>query len=291
LNAAAAEIGVSQQAISSRIRSLEAQAGVVLVQRGARGSQLTSDGMVVAEWAGRLLEIATEIDAGLASLRQDRRVRLRVSASLTIAEQLLPAWLVSFRTRVQRTGNRPADVELTAVNSDVVVAHVLDGAADIGFIEGPRLSPILRSRVVGHDRLAVVVAPGHPWTRRRNPLSPAELAATALVTRERGSGTRDALAAALRDRLGAAVDLAQPALSLSTTTAIRAAVLAGAGPAVLSELAVRDDLDRGQLVAVDVDGLDLRRTLRAVWQGSRHPPAGAARDLISHITAQRVRRP
>jgi DNA-binding transcriptional LysR family regulator len=149
----------------------------------------------------------------------------------------------------------------------------------------------LRSRVVGHDRLAVVVAPGHPWTRRRNPLTPAELAATALVTRERGSGTRDALAVALRERLGTAFDQAQPALSLSTTTAIRAAVLAGAGPAVLSELAVRDDLERGQLVAVTVDGLDLHRTLRAVWQGSRQPPAGAARDLISHITAQRVRRP
>jgi DNA-binding transcriptional LysR family regulator len=58
-------------------------------------------------------------------------------------------------------------------------------------------------------------------------------------------------------------------------------------PAVLSELAVREDIDRGQLVAVAVDGLDLRRTLRAVWQGSRQPPAGAARDLISHITARR----
>jgi len=60
LNAAAAEIGVSQQAISSRIRSLEAQTGVVVLRRGARGSQLTSDGVVVAEWAARLLEVTVE---------------------------------------------------------------------------------------------------------------------------------------------------------------------------------------------------------------------------------------
>jgi len=287
LNAAAAEIGVSQQAISSRIRSLEAQTGVVVLRRGARGSQLTSDGVVVAEWAARLLEVASEFDAGLASLRQDRRERLRVSASLTIAEQLLPGWLVSFQTLEQRHTGHPTDIELTAENSDTVIAHVRDGAADIGFIEGPHLSPMLRSRVIGHDQLVVVVAAGHPWARRRSPVTPAELAATPLVTREHGSGTRDALTAALRSRLGPAVVQADPVLSLSITAAVRAAVVAGAGPAVLSELVVRDDLERGRLVAIGVDGLDLHRALRAIWQGTRLPPAGAARDLIAHITARR----
>jgi DNA-binding transcriptional LysR family regulator len=287
LNAAAAEVGVSQQAISSRIRSLEAQTGVVVLRRGARGSQLTSDGVVVAQWAARLLEVAAEFDAGLASLRQDHRAQLRVSASLTIAEQLLPGWLVSFQTFEQRHTGHRTDIELTAANSDAVIAHVRDGVADIGFVEGPRLSSILRSRVVGHDQLVVVVAAGHSWARRRNPVPPAELAATPLVTREHGSGTRDALAAALRRSLGPAVQQPEPVLSLSTTAAVRAAVVAGAGPAVLSELAVRDDLERRRLVAVQVDGLDLHRALRAIWQGTRQPPAGAARDLITHITARR----
>jgi DNA-binding transcriptional LysR family regulator len=287
LNAAAAEVGVSQQAISSRIRSLEAQTGVVVLRRGARGSQLTSDGVVVAEWAARLLEVAAVFDAGLASLRQDRRARLRVSASLTIAEQLLPGWLVAFQTLEQRHTGHPTDIELTAANSDTVIAHVRAGGADIGFIEGPRLSSMLRSRVVGHDQLVVVVAAGHPWARRRNPVTPSELAATPLVTREHGSGTREALTTALRSSLGPAIQQAEPVLSLSTTAAVRAAVVAGAGPAVLSELAVRDDLERRRLVAVQVDGLDLRRALRAVWQGTRQPPAGAARDLITHITARR----
>jgi DNA-binding transcriptional LysR family regulator len=287
LNAAAAEVGVSQQAISSRVRSLEAQTGVVVLRRGARGSQLTSDGVVVAEWAARLLEVAAEFDAGLASLRQDRRDRLRVSASLTIAEQLLPGWLVSFQTLEQRHTGHPTEIELTAANSDTVVAHVRDGAADVGFIEGPHLSSMLRSRIVGHDQLTVVVAPSHPWARRRNPVTPAELAATPLVTREHGSGTREALTAALRGSLGSTVQQAAPVLSLSTTAAVRAAVVAGAGAAVLSELAVRDDLERRRLVAVQVDGLDLNRALRAIWHGTRQPPAGAARDLITHITARR----
>ncbi len=284
-NAAAAEVGVSQQAISARIRSIEAQTGVPLVRRGPRGSELTDDGIVVAEWAARLLDVAAEFDAGLASLRQVRRQRLRVSASLTVAEQLLPGWLVAFRTIGARRTGRATEIELTAVNTDTVVTHVRDGSADLGFVEGPRVPSTLRTRVVAHDELFVVVAPDHAWTRRRRPLTAGELAATSLVTREHGSGTRDALDAALRAVLGASYEAAEPAISLSTATAIRAAVAAGAGPAVLSSLTVRDDISRGQLARIPVAELDLRRSLRAVWQGDRQPPAGAARDLIGHITS------
>jgi DNA-binding transcriptional LysR family regulator len=286
LNAAAAEVGVSQQAVSARMRSLEAQTGVVLLRRGARGSQLTSEGVVVAEWATRLMDVAAEFDAGLSTLRQDRRLRLRVSASLTIAEQLLPSWLVAFRIAAQRRNGDATDIELTAVNSETVIHHVRDGQADLGFVEGPRVPTGLRTRVVGHDELILVVAPDHPWTRRRNPVTVEQLAETPLVAREHGSGTRDALNAALRERLGPDVQQAEPVISLSTATAIRAAVLAGAGPAVLSSLAVREDLSRGQLVAIQVVGLELHRRLRVIWQGDRQPPAGAARDLVGHITTQ-----
>ncbi|GAB3590246.1 LysR family transcriptional regulator [Angustibacter peucedani] len=281
LNAAAAEVGVSQQAVSARVRSIEAQTGVVLVRRGPRGSQLTDDGVVVVEWATRLLNVATQFDAGLAALREDHRSRLRVSASLTVAEQLLPGWLVSFH-RSGPPGRRP-ELELTAVNSETVVAHVEDGRADLGFVEGPRVPAGLSSRVVAHDELVLVVAPTHPWARRRQPLPAAELATCSLVTREHGSGTRDALDAALRRAVGPDHEPAEPALSLSTATAIRSAVAAGAAPAVLSSLAVRDDTSRGLLVRVPVEDLDMRRDLRAVWLGGRQPPAGAARDLIGHI--------
>lgn len=90
-----------------------------------------------------------------------------------------------------------------------------------------------------------------------------------LVSREEGSGTRDALRTALRKVLGP-VDQAPAAMALSTTSAVRAAVLAGAGPAVLSALALSDDLATGRLRAVPVAALDLTRTLRAVWLGPRN---------------------
>ena len=72
-------------------------------------------------------------------------------------------------------------------------------------------------------------------------------------------------------------------MALSTTTAVRAAVLAGAGPAVLSELAVADDVAGQRLHHVPLTGLDLHRELRAIWAGPSRLPAGAVRDLITHI--------
>jgi molybdate transport repressor ModE-like protein len=288
LNGAARQAGVSQQAASARIRAMEAQTGVTLVHRSARGSRLTAEGAVIAEWAARLLEVAAQMETGIGALRHDRRSRLRVSASSTVAEQLLPGWLASFRAAAQ-PGRPPPQITLTAANTEMVISHVTDGSADIGFIEGPRPPTSLRSRVVGHDHLTVVVAPGHPWARRRRGVSAAELASTPLVSREGGSGTRDTLSAALAAALGNGATQAQAALSLSTTAAARAAVLAGAGPAVISELAVADDLAAGRLVQIHMPELDLRRTLRAIWDGTKNPPAGVARDLVAHILSRHLR--
>jgi DNA-binding transcriptional LysR family regulator len=286
LNAAARELGVTQQAVSARVASLESRAGVGLLTRSTLGSTLTPAGVVVAEWADRLLRVAADVDAGIAALREDRRSRVRVSASLTVAEQLLPGWLVTFQAAVARVGAKPVHVVLTAENSDHVADHVRAGKADLGFVEGPVLPRGVRARVIAVDELCLVVAPEHPWARRTRPVSAPDLARTALVTREPGSGTRDSLTAALGDALGGATGQAAPVLELSTAAAIRAAVLAGAGPAVMSRLAVADDLASHRLREVKVADLDLHRKLRAIWLGPRVPLAGAVRDLLTHITAR-----
>src|SRR5579859_2206741 len=122
LNGAARQAGVSQQAVSARIAAMEAQTGVTLVHRTPRGSSLTAEGIVIAEWAARLLDVAAGLDAGIAALRADRRARLRVSASSTIAEQLLPAWLASFRAAAGH-GSPAPDVVLTAANTETVITH------------------------------------------------------------------------------------------------------------------------------------------------------------------------
>ncbi len=290
LGAAGREFGLTQQAVSARLASIEAQTGVTLVSRTPRGSRLTPAGVVVAEWADRLLDVAQHVDAGLASLRSERRKRVKVAASLTIAEHLMPRWLVSLQVAASRLGASTPEVIMTATNSDHAIAAVRDGEADLGFIETPYLPKGLRSRVVGRDELVLIVPAGHKWAQRQRSTTAAELSQTPLVTREPGSGTRDSLTAALREALGDSTPEAHPLLELSSAAAVRAAVVAGAGPAVMSRLAVADDLAIGRLRTVAVPELNLSRQLRAIWVGGRTPPAGVARDLLTHIISNAARR-
>jgi DNA-binding transcriptional LysR family regulator len=290
LNAAAADLGVSQQAVSARIAAIERQTGVALVSRTPRGSSLTPDGVVVSEWASRVLGLAGEMDEGLAALHREARTTLRIAASLTVAEYLLPAWLVALRSAAVRRKQPTVAVDLVVANSSAVVRHVLAEEVEVGLVEGRGIPKGLRHRTVGHDRLVVVVAPSHPWARRKEPPSALELAATPIVAREPGSGTREVYDGALRRALAssAPTEPTQSALELPSTAAIRAAVIAGAGPAVLSELAVADDVAAGRLRVIDVEGLDLRRRLLAVWTGAAQPRPGPVRDLIALAVGSRT---
>jgi DNA-binding transcriptional LysR family regulator len=165
-------------------------------------------------------------------------------------------------------------------------AHVADwvaaGDAELGFVEGPRPPGRLRSKELLADRLVIVVARDHPWSRRRTPVTARELAATPLVLREPGSGTRDVLAEALRAH---GLDVIA-AMELGSTTAIKAAAATGAGPAVLSALAVRSELHAGQLVAVACPELTLNRSIRAIWAAARPPSPAAARLLAIAVRTQ-----
>lgn len=279
LSAAAARLGLTQQGVSSRMRALEAQIGSPLLVRSPRGSNLTDTGALIAGWAAEVLAAAERLDAGIASVRSESVRQLHVVASQTIAEYLLPQWLVGLRRQQEALGLAPARVRLSVTNSVTAAALVRSGAAAVGFIESPHLPHDLATQTVQYDDLVLVVAPDHPWARRRSKVSPAELACTPLVTRERGSGTREALEHLLRGE--AAEPMPAPAVELSTTAAVRTAIAAGTAPGVLAALAVRDDLLLHRLVAVPLSGMTLRRPLTAVWASGTTPPAGPARDLVA----------
>ncbi len=283
LSAAAAELGITQQAASSRVRTMESLVGAPLLDRTRRGSALTPTGELVVQWSAGVIEAAEQLDAGIAALRADRRGHLTIAASLTIAEHLLPGWLVALRSRQQQLGQTPTEVTMTATNSERVAAMVLAGDVDLGFVEGPDAPDDLQHRLVGTDTLVVVVGPQHPWAQRSTRrVTATTLAATPLVVREPGSGTRTVL-----DRALEGLPVAAPALELSSTAAVRSAVSAGAGPAAVGAHAIREDLATGRLVRINVAGLDLTRRLHAVWRGGAHPPEGAARDLVAWAAARR----
>ncbi|WP_122941539.1 LysR family transcriptional regulator [Brachybacterium sp. EE-P12] len=274
LGAGARRAGIHQPNASRMIAQLEAQAGTVLLERDPRGARPTSAGLLYAAQARELLDAAEQFSDWLRHSRDEDARELRVGASMTIAEHLMPAWLAELRRRSPRIR-----VDLEVLNSTQVLAGVHDGRLRLGFVETPRLPGDVHAMTLREDELVVVVAPEHPWALREGPLDPAELAATPLVVREGGSGTRDAY-----EELVPAAGETPPVQELGSNAAVRIAVASGAGPAVLSMLAVRSGLESGQLLRVPVAGPRLRRPLTAVWNGPRRL-SGPAADLVAVATA------
>ncbi len=278
LSAAARRVGMAQPNATRAMARLERELGVPLLDRRTSGSRLTEAGGALLEGAGSVMAAVRALQQAAGDLGEVRRGHLSVGASLTVAEYLMPAWLAALKRSHPDT-----EVELAVENSRRIFEQVAAGEADVGFVESPNIPAGLRRLVVAADRLTVVVAPGHDWARRTTPLSAAELSAAALVVREPGSGTRLALDRALKGH----VQL-KPALQLRSNAAVRIAVSAGAGAAVLSDFAVRAAVERGELVEVPVAGLRLERRIRAVWKGAR-VLAGTAGELVTLAGAGHTR--
>ncbi|MFV0457812.1 MAG: LysR family transcriptional regulator [Actinomycetales bacterium] len=281
VGAAARALGMAQPNATRSLRRLERDLRLQLVHRDTRGSTLTEHGGLVVDWARIVLEANRRLLAGVQALADDSPGQLQVAASQTIAEDLLPRWLAALSLEQPEVGTT-----LTVGNSSEVGRLVSRGA--LGFIESPDLPSSIAvevdSVVVATDRLVVVVAPGHEWARRTRPVGLDELAATRLVVRERGSGTRVTFEQATRG-----LGLAPPRMELASNAAVRVAVASGVGPAVLSEHAVQAAVAAGELRAVMVDGLLVERPLRAVWARERDLGTAGRRlvELATAIEAQR----
>lgn len=275
LGRAAAVHSVSQPAASQRLSRLERRLGLLLLVRTTTGSRLTPDGEAFLGWARRVVVQAEQLAVGVEALRNRAPDVLQAAASLTIADFLFPQWLSALHRA------RPAErVFLRVGNSAAVADLVRDRQVTIGFTETPREPAGLHGRVLGGDRLVVVVDPRHRWAGCRRPLPVARLAAASLAVRETGSGTR----AVLDDALAVAGLRLSPGVELGSTAALKTAAMSGEGPAVLSELSVAGEVADGRLCLVRVAGLDLRRHFRAIWHPEQ-PPSGTAAALLE-IAAQ-----
>src|ERR1035437_2423781 len=186
---------ISQPAASMRLRSLERIVGLELLDRSSGRARLTAAGLAVVQWSEEVLEAMRGLLIGTAAVRSDGETDLRIVASMTVAEYLVPGWLNRLRV-----SDPASTVSLQMGNSEHVVEVMKHRGADIGFVEGRRAPPGLGSRVVKDDDLVVVVAASHRWAHRRKRVTRSELAAAPLVLREAGSGTREVLETALLSR-------------------------------------------------------------------------------------------
>jgi DNA-binding transcriptional LysR family regulator len=243
---AAEALNLTQQAASSAIVALENAYSTALFHRVGRHIELTEAGNLFLEEARGVLARVAAAELTLCELGGLKRGTLAVQASQTIASYWLPRRLVTFR-------KAHSDIELRVGvgNTAQVAKSVIDGAAELGFIEGAIDEPALACEQLREDRLVLVVAPGHPWATRDR-IEARELTESAWVLREVGSGTRSSFESSL-EQLGVMPRLLNLVLELPSNEAVREAVEAGGGATVISELVVDAALRSGALRRIPID--------------------------------------
>ncbi len=241
----ARDLNLTQSATSAAIAALEARHATKLFDRIGRRIVLTEAGRIFLEEAKSVLARAAMAETVLSDLAGLKRGSLCLAASQTVANYWLPRFLCRYRSR-----HPGIALKLSIGNTETVAAAVREGLADLGFIEGEIDDPALFVDRVAEDELVLVVAPEHRWAERA-PASPEEIMAQRWIFRERGSGTRSIAEGALLD-LGVDPKQLDIALELPSNEAVRAAVEAGGGAAVMSELVVASSLKAGSLEAVAV---------------------------------------
>jgi len=242
-------VALSQSATSGALNELEALLGARLFDRVGKRLVLNDTGRALLPQARALLDGAQGIENqfGIADTAESGRgiaTHLRVGASTTIGNYLLPALMASHLRASPATG-----IDVTIGNTSDIATAVARLEVDVGLIEGPCHEPELRARPWLEDELVIVCAPSHPLVRGdlASRVGLKALRQQRWLLREPGSGTREAVEHALLSHLH---QWAHPML-LGSTEAIKQAAAEGLGLTCLSRCAVEDLLTLRRLVLVN----------------------------------------
>ncbi len=243
---AAEALRLTQSAVSAAIAALESRYSVTLFDRVGRRIELNEVGRLFLGEARAVLARATTAELALSEMSGLKRGTLSVHASQTIASYWLSPRLVAFRNAYPQI-----EVKLAVGNTAQTAEAVIDGTAELGFVEGRVEDPALQQNTIDQDRLTIVTGAGHPWAQKKR-LTERDLVEGDWVLRELGSGTRSEFEAALSAK-GVSPEALNIVLELPTNEAVRAAVEAGAGVTAISELVVEAALRAGTLVALSFE--------------------------------------
>ncbi|MCB5184940.1 LysR family transcriptional regulator [Methylobacillus gramineus] len=266
---AAESLALSQSAASTALAELERQFDCKLFDRMGKVLKLNELGRSLLPMAAALLDRAVEIETILQG--KSAFGLLKVGATLTIGNYLATLLIGSFMKQ-----HTDCQVQLYVQNTNSVMNQVAMYDLDLGLIEGDCHHPNLEVEPWIEDELTVFCPPQHPLALRKE-VSLDELLQESWVLREHGSGTRETFDHALRHhhtRLNVK-------LVLEHTEAIKRAVESGLGLGCVSRLALKDDIARGNLVAINTPELDLKRQFMFVWHKKKYQTT-AVREFLNH---------
>jgi DNA-binding transcriptional LysR family regulator len=264
---AALALNYAQSSVTAQIQALEEELGVPLFDRLGRRVALTAAGQRLLVYAGRILTLADEARDAVAGDREPSGP-LTVCVSETLTTYRLPPLLRTLRERYPKVRLL---VRVLPV-ADIVPA-LRDGALDAALLLSEDAQPAdMRAEPLLREPLLVVASPSHPLAQAAS-VSPADLDGEPLLLTETGCSYRARFERMLAQS-GARPD---STLEFGSVEAIKQCVMAGMGIAVLPRMAVRAEIERGQLAALRWSEPDFAVTTHLLWRaGKWHSPALAA---------------
>jgi len=254
---ASEQLFISQSAVSMAIAGLEKFAGAPLFERQGRRLLLNDRGRLIVSQVKEVLRQAGTIEQLLIESAGEPVGVLRVGASTTVGNYLLPAILGKFARRYPR-----AKALLQVGNTGQIEHELETGALDLVIIEGPSHASSLHATLWRSDELVVITGKDYPWAMQKK-ASKAMLENGSWIMREKGSGTREVFESAMKKK-GINYTIS---MELGHTEAIKKAVEVGLGVGCLSRMAVARELSHKWLKEVDTP-LDLRRNLTILTRDS-----------------------
>ena len=252
---AAKRLHRTQPAVSQVIRNLEEELGELLLDRSSREGKLTDAGKLLQEYAQELLNLRNEARQSLVELRQLQKGKLTVAANEYTSLYLLQV-LHEFR-RVHPM----IRIAIQRTLASKVAQQLQEHGAELGMVSFRPEDGNLRSLVVYRDELAFVVPPTHPLATAGS-VSIRQLGAEVFVAHNVPSPYRaKVLQAFTRHKTPLHMDVEMP-----TIESIKKFVAMGNGVALVPDLAVKEEIARGDLVRVPVSELDFERRLRLVYR-------------------------
>ena len=237
---------MTQPAVTFQVKQLEEHFNTRLFERSHSKITLTPAGEVAMEYAERILNLSSEMDTRLGELTGQISGTLLVGASTTIAEYMLPRLLGDFKAQYPNVHAR-----LMVANSESIEAKIADHTLDVGLIEAPSHHPQLMSHVCCEDELVAICSPKHPVAQHAS-ITPVQLAELPYVSRESGSGTREVMDDYFRKNGVQPEDL-HIVMELGSREAIKGAVEAGLGIAIVSRATIQKETKLGDLIAIPLE--------------------------------------
>lgn len=274
----AEQLYISQPAVSKHVGELESRYKVQLFARRGSRLELTDAGRTMLEAAERLADDYRRLEYEMSLCASLTEGELRLGASTTVAQYLLPPILARFTARFP--GVR---VSVLSGNSAEVEQALGEHAVDLGMVESVSRRQGLHYTFFAPDELVLVARTGGPYSRTES-ITADELREIPLVLREGGSGTLEVIKAAL-GRAGIRIPQLNVVMRLGSTEGIKAFVRNSDAMAIVSVISVVDELRSGVLRIIDLEDLPLRRDFAFVHVEAE--PSALVRQFIEFARADR----